>query len=189
MLKIEKVIYNNPATIVVWNDGIKTVVKCRDGDTYDEKTGFFLCMVKRLFGNTGRYNVELDKWYWSEDSQRHYGNLLKYDEDSAFHNLDTRDEIIYELCKLPLDEMIGVANALNRWELPDMLADILNIPNYLRAYFIHLPEEVKARTITPLISIAYKVIGANIAQGTEENLNYKGVKWEDWASEHKNMGR
>lgn len=184
MLKIEKVIYNNPATIMIWNDGVKTVVKCQKEDIYDKKIGFFLCITKRLFGNTGRYNAELDKWYWNGNFGRHYDKLFKYDENSAFHNMDTIDEIIYELHKLPLDDLIGIANALNRWELPDSFADILNIPNYLRAYFIHLPEEIKARTITPLISITYMVLGANLAQNTEENLNYKGMKWEDWISEH-----
>ncbi len=29
-LKIERVIFNAPATIVFWNDGTKTVVKCRE---------------------------------------------------------------------------------------------------------------------------------------------------------------
>ena len=32
---IKKVIYNNPATIICWEDGTKTVVKCSEGDTYD----------------------------------------------------------------------------------------------------------------------------------------------------------
>jgi len=53
---IEKVVYNDPATIVYWNDGTKTVVKCHEGDIFDERTGFLLCCAKKLFGNTGRYN-------------------------------------------------------------------------------------------------------------------------------------
>lgn len=52
----ERVIYNPPATIVLWNDGDKTVVICHEGDVYDEHEGFLLCCAKKLFGNTGRYN-------------------------------------------------------------------------------------------------------------------------------------
>ena len=53
---VERVIYNDPATVVYWGDGTKTVVICHDGDVYDERTGFLLCCAKKLFGNTGRYN-------------------------------------------------------------------------------------------------------------------------------------
>lgn len=53
---VEKVVYNDPATVVMWSDGTKTVVKCHEGDVYDEETGFLLCCAKKLFGNTGKYN-------------------------------------------------------------------------------------------------------------------------------------
>lgn len=52
----EKVIFNDPATIVFWNDGTKTVVKCQEGDVYDEREGFLLCCAKKLMGGNGRYN-------------------------------------------------------------------------------------------------------------------------------------
>ena len=58
---VEKVIYNDPATIVIWNDGTKTVVKCHEGDRYDPEKGFLLCCAKKLFGNTGRYNDVMRK--------------------------------------------------------------------------------------------------------------------------------
>lgn len=40
--KIVKVIFNDPATIVFWDDGKKTVVKCQGGDKFDEKKGLIL---------------------------------------------------------------------------------------------------------------------------------------------------
>ena len=46
----EKVIFNKPATIVIWNDGIKTVVKCQKGDRYDPEKGLAMAYVKRLSG-------------------------------------------------------------------------------------------------------------------------------------------
>ena len=36
---IEKVIYNNPATIILWTDGTKTVVKCQENDELQDLQG------------------------------------------------------------------------------------------------------------------------------------------------------
>jgi hypothetical protein len=59
---IKRVIYSPPATIVFWNDGTKTVVKCDPNDTYDKEKGLLLCMVKRMLGNKSNYNNTLRKW-------------------------------------------------------------------------------------------------------------------------------
>lgn len=53
--KIKKVIFNDPATIVLWRDGTKTVVKCQDDDAYDKMTGLAMCISKKFLGNSGRY--------------------------------------------------------------------------------------------------------------------------------------
>lgn len=54
--KIKEVIFNDPATIVLWKDGTKTVVKCGPGDTYDPEKGLALCMLKKQCGNKGNFN-------------------------------------------------------------------------------------------------------------------------------------
>lgn len=59
---IADVIFNDPATVVVWADGVKTVVRCQKGDVYDKRTGLLLCIAKRSFGNGGVYNDILDKY-------------------------------------------------------------------------------------------------------------------------------
>ena len=46
-----KVIYNGPATIILWDDGTKTVVKCKEGDPYSHEAGFALAFLKRLTGD------------------------------------------------------------------------------------------------------------------------------------------
>lgn len=48
---IKKVIFNEPATIVIWDDGTKTVVKCSEGDTYSEWSGLAFCICKKLMGD------------------------------------------------------------------------------------------------------------------------------------------
>lgn len=47
----KKVIFNPPATIVIWNDNTKTIVKCGENDLYDPEKGLALCFMKRAFGN------------------------------------------------------------------------------------------------------------------------------------------
>lgn len=60
--EIKKVIFNNPATIVYWKDGIKTVVKCGKDDVYDEEKGLALCFMKKALNNKGNYNNTFKKY-------------------------------------------------------------------------------------------------------------------------------
>lgn len=57
-LTAKRVIFNPPATVVLWEDGTKTVVKCDPKDTFDEMKGLALCYMKKALGNTSR---ELNK--------------------------------------------------------------------------------------------------------------------------------
>lgn len=59
---IKKVVFNNPATVVFWYDGTKTVVKCQPEDVYDKRMGLALCIAKKALGNKGNYNKVFDKW-------------------------------------------------------------------------------------------------------------------------------
>ena len=54
--EIEKVIFNNPATIVYWHDGTKTVVKAQDGEPFDKEKGLAMAFMKKVCGNKGNYN-------------------------------------------------------------------------------------------------------------------------------------
>lgn len=72
----EKVIYNNPATIVIWKDGTKTVVKKQDSDpVYDPEKGLAICFMKKALGNTSRkLNDQLHKWEQKKFDE--HGNLV-----------------------------------------------------------------------------------------------------------------
>ena len=60
---VKKVIFNPPATIVMWADGYpKTVVKCQPGDTYDREKGLAMCIAKRCSGNSSAYCDVFKKW-------------------------------------------------------------------------------------------------------------------------------
>lgn len=64
--KIENVIFNNPATIVFWKDGSKTVVKASN-EEFDPEKGFAMAIAKKAFGNEGNYFNEFKKWLPEED--------------------------------------------------------------------------------------------------------------------------
>ena len=61
-VEIVKVIFNDPATIVFWSDGKRTVVKCADGEAFDEEKGLAMAISKRVLGNKGNYYNEFKKW-------------------------------------------------------------------------------------------------------------------------------
>lgn len=53
-LTAKRIIFNDPATIVIWEDGSKTVVKAHGADKYNPLTGVALCYMKKALGNTSR---------------------------------------------------------------------------------------------------------------------------------------
>ena len=60
--EIKKVIFNNPATIVYWADGTKTVVKAQKGDIFDPEKGLTMAFTKKALGNEGSYYNTIKKW-------------------------------------------------------------------------------------------------------------------------------
>lgn len=60
---IENVIFNNPATIVFWSDGTKTVVKKQRGDKkFDPEKGLAMAICKKIMGNKGNFNNMFKEW-------------------------------------------------------------------------------------------------------------------------------
>lgn len=69
--EIKKVIFNEPATIVFWGDGTKTVVKCSKDDEFDPEKGLAMAIAKKFFGNENGYSKNIKKWtdtYKDEDA-------------------------------------------------------------------------------------------------------------------------
>lgn len=52
--KIKNVILNDPAVIVMWEDGTKTVVKAQ-GEEFDPEKGLAMAISKKAFGNKHSY--------------------------------------------------------------------------------------------------------------------------------------
>ncbi len=57
-----KVIFNGPATVVMWEDGTKTVVKKTDGDVDDREKAIMFAIIKKACGSRGNMNRYLNKF-------------------------------------------------------------------------------------------------------------------------------
>ena len=86
MPKIKDVKFHDQATIVFWEDGTKTVVKCGNNDIFDPEKGLAIAIAKRALGNQGNYYNEIRKWtegYFQED----YVNKYETNKDSSLYNI------------------------------------------------------------------------------------------------------
>lgn len=60
-ITIKNVIFNEPATIVFWMDGTKTVVKA-ENEKFDPEKGLAMAIAKKIYGNKGSYFNHIRKW-------------------------------------------------------------------------------------------------------------------------------
>ena len=91
---IKDVIFNEPATIVFWEDGSKTVVKCQDGDIYDPEKGLAMAISKKAFGNQGNYCNEFKKWLPEKDNEVEKVCLAELNEKLSKIADDIKDAIL-----------------------------------------------------------------------------------------------
>lgn len=66
-ITVKKVVFNPPATIIIWNDGSKSVVKAQNGEPFDPEKGFVMAYLKKLLGNDNTFNKEITKWVKYEE--------------------------------------------------------------------------------------------------------------------------
>lgn len=104
---IKDVIFNDPATIILWKDGSKTVVKAQDGELYDPEKGFAMAIAKKVLGGQGNYFEVFKKWIPEEEK------VKKIYEFKC--NLGEASDYIYEIQKSLYDKIAGdaVKEALN----------------------------------------------------------------------------
>lgn len=88
---IKKVIFNNPATIVLWADGTKTVVKCGEDDIYDPEKGLAMAISKKALGNQGNYYNTFKKHLPDEE-----------EVDDGYGSLSPVSSLWEQLCNLCL---------------------------------------------------------------------------------------
>ena len=65
-----KVLYSGNRTIVFWNDGDKTIVKCAQGQVFDEYNGFVAALAKKLYGSTSKVKKVIKKTMEHQDLKK-----------------------------------------------------------------------------------------------------------------------
>lgn len=74
LAKIQNVIFNDPATIVFWSDGTKTVVKA-ENEPYDPEKGLAMAIAKKFFDNKSYYFDVFKKWLPAEEKEEEIVDL------------------------------------------------------------------------------------------------------------------
>ena len=93
---IDKVVFNNPATVVFWNDKTKTVVKCRDNDEFNEVYGLAMAVAKKYFGSSNALKKAAKKGsHPSEKKQKKQDDVDKYIRDIQIGNVKLYHESGY----------------------------------------------------------------------------------------------
>lgn len=129
MLTIDKVIYNPPATIILWNDGTKTMSKCDKEDTYDKATGFMLCVLKKKYGNKTVKRM-FDRYVYNIPQENTKGVVVVQPSEKGFKKPKvhkTRVKIkrpTYKLERVDDDE-VDVFNSFN--DLFDEIYRLFNV--------------------------------------------------------------
>ena len=101
--EIKNVIFNNPATIVFWEDGTKTVVKCQNGDEFDPEKGLAMAIVKKAYGNKGNYCNKLKKWLPKDNSVSSKKRMTFREEIAKLHPEDLIPDCKGGICGCPRD--------------------------------------------------------------------------------------
>lgn len=60
--KIEKVHFNGPCTIVMWDDKTKTIVRRSPGDKNDRRVALIYAIAKKKFGSNSQIQKEIGKF-------------------------------------------------------------------------------------------------------------------------------
>lgn len=67
--KIDRIIFNDPCTIVFWDDNTKTIVRRSDGDLDSIRTAIIYAIAKKKFGNTSRIHRAVDRFAKTNDQR------------------------------------------------------------------------------------------------------------------------
>lgn len=87
---VKKVIINPPATIVIWKDGRKEVVKCSKDEDFNPEVGVAMCFMKRIFESRNQFTKLVDG-AWDEYKKQ-------FEKDIEKHVSSYEDPLERRLC-------------------------------------------------------------------------------------------
>lgn len=111
---IKKIIFNYPATIVFWNDGMKTVVKCSEGDKFNKFQGVAAAVMRRMYENLyGSMNYIKKKIAEAQDDSPKLENDVK----KMVEKTEKKEKNEEESCKIKIIKFFEMEKACQTLEL------------------------------------------------------------------------
>ena len=104
-LNIKNVIFNDPATIVFWADGTKTIAKCSEDDIFDPEKGLAMAICKRALGD--KFRKTFSKWVPEEEKENKKDNAIA----SVYKLTEALDKALDEYDK-SLEQTVAKCNEL-----------------------------------------------------------------------------
>lgn len=156
---IKDVIFNDPATIVLWADGTKTVVKA-DKEAFDPEKGLAMAISKKALGNKGNYFDIFKKWTskykrpvkeldllgsCGDDICKGFADGMRQAAEAARKLAEkTRDDAIEGNVLLASDELRSVLKRkrATKNDMADAIRKALERLDYVRLYFIKRKEKL-----------------------------------------------
>lgn len=106
-----QVIFNPPATIVYWEDGDKTVVRC-DNDVFSEEFGYAMACTRKAYGSRANFKAQFKNAFRPQQKPKKQKKAKEVDQQepaaalpSPAHNVIGLDKMIKQLAG---DDSMGV---------------------------------------------------------------------------------
>ena len=107
MPKIKNIDFQPPLTVVIWEDGTKTFVKCDNNEVFDPEKGAAMAIAKKALGDKYNYietiSYYVDKWLKKDCHKKCKKLVFSDDENEIINNIRECDSDITEATKFILD--------------------------------------------------------------------------------------
>jgi hypothetical protein len=120
---IKRVIYSNPVTTIIWDDGSKTQSRCDERDNFDELTGFMMCVFKKIMKHKDMRQM-FDTFVYGDD--KHYVKRDKVKQTNNVKKTNNTDWLT-DILK-SLENCTTIEDCLHdtKYVSNDMFDDIIN---------------------------------------------------------------
>ena len=96
---VKRVIFNDPATIVYWHDGTKTIVKAQKGEKFDPYVGFCTAVTKKMLGSNSRIKKIVDNAQYDSMINSKKVKKANKDVEKATENIEKAIESVETVAK------------------------------------------------------------------------------------------
>lgn len=106
---IKDIQFNGPATVILWRDGTKTVVKKQDNEVYDQEKAIAMAVARKALGEEGYYSL----FHAKEIAEKELKKLQKHLEvlESQYAQMSNRKKNARHRSALALEEKIKSCKA------------------------------------------------------------------------------